>query len=172
MFQLVLNRSIPANRWLHLRSSSPYRAQVAFLNFVVLFFFYNFYVCFNLNYIVVTHWCFGDDYFSSKLVIVSEKDIAGMLFFFVGSSIYCSKHWSCANCRKAFAWTWFLCVPPSAICICQSIIGKFRSPVNINYSNIMFLHVYQLIFNTWVRVCNQCICVICCSASSDSVASI
>ena len=30
-------------------------AQVAFLNLVVLFLFYNFYVCFNLNYIVVIH---------------------------------------------------------------------------------------------------------------------
>ena len=26
-----------------------------------------------------------------------------MLFFLVGSSIYCSKHCSCANCRKSFA---------------------------------------------------------------------
>ena len=30
-------------------------AQVAFLKLVVLFLFYNFYVSFNLNYIVVTH---------------------------------------------------------------------------------------------------------------------
>ena len=30
-------------------------AQVAFLNVMVLILFYNLYVCFNLNYIVVTH---------------------------------------------------------------------------------------------------------------------
>ena len=46
-------------------------AQVAFLNLVVLFIFYNFYVCFNQNYIVV----FGNDYLSGELVIISQKDI-------------------------------------------------------------------------------------------------
>ena len=111
-----------------------------------------------------------------------------MLFFLIGSSIYCCMHCSCANYKKAFAWTWFLWVPPSAVSICQSIIGKFRSLVNmifdivfpislsfvlnsfkfhgtakffcwavwrmvhLNNNNIAFFHVYELVFNIWVRL--------------------
>ena len=86
-----------------LEAKSLHVAKVAFLNLVVLFLFYNFYVGFNLNYIVVTYRCFGDDYLSGELVVVSEKDIEYVIFFLVGSSIYFCKHCSYTNCSKSFA---------------------------------------------------------------------
>ena len=58
MSQLVLSRSASILAQLHdvfVDEVQVPVAQVAFLNLVVLFLFYNFYVCFNLNYIVVTH---------------------------------------------------------------------------------------------------------------------
>ena len=85
-------------------------AQVTFLNFVVLFLFYNFYVCFNPNYIVdilVIIIC------RVSWLLLVRKTIS-ILFFYPWPSIYCCMHCSFANCRKAFAWTWFSCFPPSA----------------------------------------------------------
>ena len=95
MSQLVLSRS--ASILAQLMSSlkkfkSLAVAQVAFLNLLILFFFYNFYVCFNLNYIVVTHWCFGDDYLCRVSWSLLVRKSSCMLFFLVGSSIYCCKH--------------------------------------------------------------------------------
>ena len=59
-------------------------AKVAFLNLVILFLLYNFYVCFNLNYIVVTLWCLVDDYLSGEFVIVMRKHIDYVIFFSLG----------------------------------------------------------------------------------------
>ena len=83
-------------------------ARVAFLNLVVWFLFYYFYVCFNLNY------CILFSLIDVSVMIICRvswsllvRKSSSMLFFLLGFSIYCCKHCSCANCRKAFAWTWF-----------------------------------------------------------------
>ena len=62
------------------------------------------------------------------------RKTSSMLCFLVGSSTYCCKHCSSANCRKEFAWTWFSCVPTSAVFICVN-----NCKVQVSYCTKLFL---------------------------------
>ena len=115
-----------------------------------MLFFFNLYVGFNLNYIVVTHECFSDDYLSGELVVLSQQGIENIVSPCQVLS-YWRKSWCCANCSKAFDWASLSCVPLSVVFILQSLIEKYSSAIG-------FPIFIGLIFNSVKGFVNFSVC--------------